>query len=163
MPTPTFHHRNGHGDEIEHFSESYIFFKSTIALSYHYEHRIKSWLFHSECETTSDILVSIGKTALIINSATLKRSKTSYFWALLGLELSGASSVSMLAGFITSGNAGAEVYGVTYNTFKVVHQAIFISRDPDIYEMKRRLPYLRGFTIPSEDNCSRRHRLANAR
>ena len=69
----------------------------------------------------------------------------------------------MFAGFITSGNAGAEVYGVTYNIQRVMHPAIFISRDPDIYEMKRRLPYLRGFTIPSEDNCSRRHRLANTR
>ena len=77
--------------------------------------------------------------------------------------MSGASSVSMFAGFITSGSAGAEVYGVTYNTLIVVYQAIFISRDPDIYEMKRRLLYLRGFTIPSEDNCSGRHRLANAR
>ena len=48
----------------------------------------------------------------------------------------------MFAGFITSGNAGAEVYGVTYNTLKV-HQAIFISRDPDIYEMNR-LPLPQG-------------------
>ena len=49
--------------------------------------------------------------------------------------MSGASSVSMFAGFITSGSAGAEVYGVTFNTLNVVHQAISISRDPDIYEM----------------------------
>ena len=77
--------------------------------------------------------------------------------------MSGTSSVSIFAGFMTSGSVGAEVYGVTYNILKVVHQAIYISRDSDIYEMKRRLPYLRGFTIPSEDDCSRRHRLAHAR
>ena len=30
LPTPTAHRRNVHSDEIEHFSESYMFFKSTI-------------------------------------------------------------------------------------------------------------------------------------
>ena len=32
---------------------------------------------------------------------------------LPGLELSGASSLSMFDGFMTSGNTGAVVYGVT--------------------------------------------------
>ena len=105
----------------------------------------------------------IDKQDCFNHSATLKRSKTKVsFEHCLAWNCRGASSVSMFAGFITSGNAGAEVYGVTYNTLKVVHQTFLNSRDPYIYEMNRLL-YLGGFTIPSKDNCSRRHRLANAR
>ena len=73
---------------------------------------------------------------------------------LPGLELSGASSVSMFGGFMTSGNTGAVVYGLTYIKKDI------ISRVPDIYELETEatIPLAlhrpkRGLLLPETSAC----------